>query len=231
MIASCDAGCTYGPEWLSRLVAPIVSRGESYVLGGSCIDMDGATVWDIAAAPLMGIALSPEGKRKSCTARSMAFTKDIWHRVGGFPEDTLLGEDTIFDLRVQKLTAAAYAEGAMALYAPHFTYGTAVNTLARYSAADGALGVRRERFTRMALRCVAQVASLALLPWVSWPFVIVLLTESGFAVERDRSVLGRKAFRALIPRLLFSVSVPWVATYHYLRGAITKSNLPNQQNM
>src|SRR6185369_3618619 len=121
------AGCSYGTEWLSRLVASLISRGHEYVLGGSCIDLAGATVWDIAAAPLMGLALAPEGTRKSCTARSMAFTKEIWHRVGGFPEDTLLGEDTIFDLRVQALTAAAYAKGAMAMYAPHFTYASAVN--------------------------------------------------------------------------------------------------------
>jgi glycosyltransferase involved in cell wall biosynthesis len=231
IIACCDAGCSYGAEWLSRLVAPMISQGQEYVLGGSCIDMAEATVWDIAAAPLMGIALSAEGTRKSCTARSMAFTRDIWLRAGVFPEDTLLGEDTIFDLRVQKLTAVAYAEGAMAMYAPHFTYATAVNTLARYSAADGALGVRQKRFTRMALRCIAQVTALAVSQWSLWPLAFVLLMECVFAVERDRSVLKPKGFRALFPRLIFSLSVPWVTTYHYLRGSITKSNLPNQQNL
>jgi len=230
-IACCDAGCSYDAEWLSRLVAPMISRGEVYVLGGSCIDLAEATVWDIAAAPLMGVSLSPEGRRKSCTARSMAFTKKIWHRVGGFPEDTLLGEDTIFDLRVQKVTAAAYADGAMAMYAPHFTYAKAVNTLARYSAADGALGVRRDRLTRMALRCVAQVVSVAVLRWYWWPLALVMLAEIAFALERDRSVLNPNGFRALIPRMLFSLSVPWVTTYHYLRGTITKSNLPNEQNL
>jgi glycosyltransferase involved in cell wall biosynthesis len=231
VIACCDAGCSYGTEWLSRLVEPITSRGQIYVLGGSCIDLAEATAWDIAAAPLMGIALSPEGTRKSCTARSMAFTKDIWNRVGGFPEDTLLGEDTIFDLRVQKLTGAAYAEGAMAMYAPNFNYATAANTLARYSAADGALGVRRDRLIRMALRCLAQVVSLAVLRWSWWPLAVVLLMEFWFAIERDRTVLKPNGFRALIPRMLFSLSVPWVTTFHYLRGAITKSNLPNQQNL
>jgi glycosyltransferase involved in cell wall biosynthesis len=230
IIACCDAGCSYGAEWLSRLVAPMISQGQEYVLGGSCIDMAEATVWDIAAAPLMGIALSAEGTRKSCTARSMAFTKELWQRVGGFPEDTLLGEDTIFDLRVQKLTSAAYAEGAMAMYAPHFTYATAVNTLARYSAADGALGVRKGRFARMALRCVAMLLVAGLVRWTLWPLAVIAILEFYFAIERDRSVLTAGGIGALLPRLVFSLSVPWVTTFQYMRGALTKSNQPNPQN-
>jgi glycosyltransferase involved in cell wall biosynthesis len=230
VIACCDAGCSYGPEWLARLVAPI-ARGEAYVLGGSYIDASNATVWDIAAAPLMGIALSPEGIRKSCTARSMAFTKELWKRAGGFPEDTLLGEDTIFDLRMQKLTAAAHADSAMALYAPRFTYATAVNTLARYSAADGALGVRKSRLTRMALRCLLMIVAVILLPWSSRLFAVILVVELVIAGERDRSVLRPGGFRALLPRIFFSMSAPWVTTYNYLRGAFTKANLPNEQNL
>jgi glycosyltransferase involved in cell wall biosynthesis len=230
VIACCDAGCSYLPDWLESLVAPIVADKAEYVLGGSCIDPAAATAWDLAAAPLMGIAISPEGIRKSCTARSMAFTKALWQRVGGFPEDTLLGEDTVFDQRAQKLAKAAYATGAMALYAPQLTYLSAANTLARYSAADGALGVRRARFARMALRCIAMIASVLLLPWKAWPIVVVLALEFYFAIERDRSVLRPQGARALLPRILFSLSVPWITVVQYLRGSFTKANLPNQQN-
>jgi glycosyltransferase involved in cell wall biosynthesis len=230
VIACCDAGCSYGTDWLGRLVAPMSSYGAEYVLGGSCIDLADATVWDLAAAPLMGIALSPEGTRKSCTARSMAFTKELWLRVGGFPEDTLLGEDTVFDERSQKVTNAAYAEGAMAMYAPHFTYASAVNTLARYSAADGALGLRKARFARMALRCLVMLLVVIMVRWTVWPLAMLAVLEFYFAVERDRSVLAVSGVRALAPRILFSLSVPWVTTFQYIRGALTKSNPPNPQN-
>jgi glycosyltransferase involved in cell wall biosynthesis len=230
IIACCDAGCSYGPEWLSRLIDPIVKGKAEYVLGGSCIDQNDATLWDIAAAPLMGIAISPQGVRKSCTARSMAFTKAIWERVGGFPEDTLLGEDTIFDQRVQLLTRAEYASSAMALYAPRLTYQSAVHTLARYSAADGALGVRRSRLFRMLLRCAAMISALVLLPWSVWPVVVDVLLEVYFAVERDRSVLTRNGARALFPRIVFSFSVPWVSSFYYLRATFHQGKVINAQN-
>jgi glycosyltransferase involved in cell wall biosynthesis len=230
VIACCDAGCSYGPEWLARLTAPITNAGAEYVLGGSCIATDEATVWDIAAAPLMGIATKSEGTRKSCTARSMAFTRLLWERAGKFPEDTLLGEDTVFDERAQRLTRPAYAEGAMAVYAPQFTYALAIKTLARYSSADGALKLRRARLVRMLLRCFAQATAIALLWWKLWPLVIVAALEFYFAIERDASVLRPKHWRALLPRILFSLSVPWVTVVHYIRGRYTKANLPNQQN-
>lgn len=230
IIACCDAGCSYGPEWLARIADPIIKGNAKYVLGGSCIDQSDATVWDIAAAPLMGIAIAPEGVRKSCTARSMAFTKDVWERVGGFPEDTLLGEDTIFDQRVQRLTPAAYGDSAMAVYAPRLTYKSAIHTLARYSAADGALGVRRSRLFRMLLRCLAMIGALLFVPWSVWPAVAVLLLEIYFAIERDRSVLTWNGARALLPRIVFSFSVPWVSSFYYLRAAFQHGEVINPQN-
>lgn len=231
LIACCDAGCGYDRDWLARLVHPILGSNAEYVLGGSCIDPESATVWDIAAAPLMGIAIEREGVRKSCTARSMAFTRELWKRVGGFPEDTLLGEDTVFDERAQRMTRPSYAEAAMALYSPHFTYSSAINTLARYSAADGSLRVRKSRFVRMLLRCGAMIVAVSWLPWSWWPLAIVAMLEFYFAVERDRSVLTAKRSRALLPRLVFSLSVPWVTVFHYALGTLTKSNVANPQNI
>jgi hypothetical protein len=118
----------------------------------------------------------------------------------------------------------------MAMYAPHFTYATAVNTLARYSAADGALGVRKGRFARMALRCVAMLLVAGLVRWTLWPLAVIAILEFYFAIERDRSVLTAGGIGALLPRLVFSLSVPWVTTFQYMRGALTKSNQPNPQN-
>ena len=42
IVACADAGCTYDPEWLARLTAPIVNGNAEYALGGSCIDPRGA---------------------------------------------------------------------------------------------------------------------------------------------------------------------------------------------
>ena len=231
VIACADAGCVYGPEWLERLTAPIVSGSAEYALGGSCIDAAGRTIWDVASAPFLGIKLWPEEATKSCTARSMAFRKSIWKRVGGFPETVFLIDDTLFDLRVRKVTSPAFVDQAKAVYKPRLGVKTAANQLARYAVADGAAGVRRPRFFRNLARCVVEVLALALLPRTALPLVGVLALETYFAFRLDwRSFPEKHSFRALAARLLFSLIAPWVVAWNYLVGAITKTVEPNAQN-
>ena len=95
IIACADAGCVYDPDWLARLTEPIRNGHAEYALGGSCLDVDGSTAWDIASAPFFGIKLDPNQRTKSCTARSMAFRKDLWQRVGGFPETSLTEDSSL----------------------------------------------------------------------------------------------------------------------------------------
>jgi glycosyltransferase involved in cell wall biosynthesis len=59
LIACADAGCTYAPDWLLNLTAPLVGGEAEYALGGSCLDASGCTVWDVASAPFFSIRLSP----------------------------------------------------------------------------------------------------------------------------------------------------------------------------
>ncbi len=231
IIACCDAGCSYDPDWLVNLTRPLLERGAQYVLGGSRIEPSEATTWDLAAAPLMGVSMTSEGSRRSCTARSMAFSKTLWERAGKFPETTLLGEDTWFDFQARDLVEVAYAENAMALYRPRLSWGGAVGTIARYSAADGALGTRRSRFLKMLLRCLLQVLAVGTLPWRWWLLAIDAVLELYIAFERDRSVLRPSQWRGLVPRLVFSVSVPWITVYYYLRGTRSKAPVLNPQNL
>jgi len=231
VIACADAGCTYVTEWLESLVAPLFAGKAEYVLGGSWIDPEGRTSWDIASAPFLGISLSAEAKTKSCTARSMAFRKEVWERVGGFPETSFLIDDSGFDLRVRKIYQPAFVESAKALYRPHHTLKSAVGQLSRYGFADGVAGIRRPRFFRNLARCVAEVIALVLVPKTTIPLICVLLLELHFALRLDwRSFLQARSGRAVAARLLYSLIVPWVVSWTYVTGSIVKSNRPNAQN-
>jgi glycosyltransferase involved in cell wall biosynthesis len=230
VIACADAGCQYGPPWLANLIAPILSGQANYALGGSYIDAANATTWDIASAPFLGVKLDPQGTRKSCTARSMAMRKSLWEQVGGFPEEQLFGEDTLFDLRARQVTTPAFVAGAMASYRPQFTFRSAAARLGLYANADGVLGVRRTRLMRNLLRCVAQTAAVITLHWTRLPLLAVGLLEIYFAFERDRSVFTRRVLSLLPARLIFSVLAPWIITSNYIRGSVSKVNRPNPQN-
>ena len=231
VIACADAGCQFAPDWVARLTAPILAGESDYSLGGSYIDPAQATVWDIAAAPFLGVKLTPEGVRKSCTTRSMAMRKSLWERVGGFPEVNLFGEDTLFDLRARQFTTPTFPAGAMAQYKPHFTLAAATGKLGLYATSDGVLGVRRARLLRHLLRCAAQLAAVIALRWSFTPLIVDAALELYLAFERDvRGVLNRRFFTVFPARLLFSIMTPWIVTYHHLAGTITKINRANPQN-
>jgi glycosyltransferase involved in cell wall biosynthesis len=231
IIACADAGCTYAPDWLARLTAPLIDSSAEYALGGSCLDPADPSIWDLASAHFFGVRLDPAAPTKSCTARSMAFTKELWQRIGGFPETVFFGEDTLFDLEARRLAPPAFVECAKALYRPQYTFRTACRQLGAYAVSDGILGVRRKRFVRNAARCGSQILALASIPWTVFPLLAVLALELWFAYQADGRTLARYGPRVLATRFLFSVFVPWIVAVNRIRGSLTGKNLLNRQNL
>ncbi len=239
VVACADAGCTYHPGWLANLTAPIFAGQSEYSVGGSYIDLTSvgpasATVWDIASAPFFGVKLNPAAATKSCTARSMAFRKDLWHRVGGFPENVFLGEDTVFDSKVRKLVTPAFPERAKAAYQPRHTFRSALRQMVSYSVTDGVLGGRSARLWRNVARCVAEIVALLATVYSPIPLLCVLALEIYFAFRLDWTDLPKSSLRTLLralgARLMFSLMVPWVVAWYQTAGSITKKNRPNRQN-
>jgi glycosyltransferase involved in cell wall biosynthesis len=230
IVACADAGCTYAPDWLARITAPLIAGTAQYALGGSCIDPVDATVWDLASSHFFGVRLSPSSPTKSCTARSMAFTKELWQRIGGFPESVFFGEDTLFDIEARRLTQPAFVEQAKALYRPQYTFRSACRQLGGYAISDGILGVRRARLFRNAARCILQLLALLSLPWTVIPLLAVLTLEVWFAFQADWRSLARFGPRALLARFLFSILVPWIVALNRIRGSLTGKFQPNKQN-
>jgi glycosyltransferase involved in cell wall biosynthesis len=231
VVACVDAGCTYEPEWLERLTASIRSGQSGYALGGSCIDPEQRTIWDIASAPFFGVKLSADAKTKSCTARSMAFRKELWQRVGGFPEHLLLGEDTVFDLKVRALVRPTFAQRAKAFYRPGLSLRTALKQLARYSVSDGVAGVRPARLMRNLSRCLLEIAVILLASRNVIPLLCVIALEVYYAFRLDWRDLRAAPPWAWTARMLFSLLVPWVVALNQIKGAITKTSQPNPQNL
>jgi glycosyltransferase involved in cell wall biosynthesis len=230
MIATADAGCTYAPDWLRNLTAPMVADKADYALGGSCLDPDDHTLWDLASAPFFSINLNPLAYTKSCTARSMAFMKELWQRLGGFSEEVLVGEDTLFDLEARKRMSPALVNNAKALYHPRNSFRSATHQMARYAVSDGMARVRMPRLFRNAERCLLQVLALASLRWSLVPLLVVLALESWFAFHRDWRFLRPFGLKAVLARFAFSVAVPWVVAVNHIYGLFTTQKQTNRQN-
>ena len=231
VIACADAGCTYAPDWLQNLTARILSGDAEYALGGCCLDPASNTVWDIASAPFFSIKLSASEPHKSCTARSMSFTKDLWKRIGGFPEEVFLGEDTLFDFAARRLAQPDFVANAKAIYRPGNSFVQACRQMARYAFSDGQARVRGSRLARNAARCILQVASIAALPWSVIPLLVVMLIEIIFAFKKDWSYMLHLGIQAVFARLGFSVTTPWVIAVNQLHGRFSATTVLNRQNV
>ncbi len=231
VVACADAGCTYHPDWLANLTAPIFAGEAEYSVGGSYIDSTKSTVWDVASAPFFGVKLNPDAPTKSCTARSMAFRKELWQRAGGFPETVFLGEDTAFDSKVRKLVPPAFAERAKAAYQPRHSFQSAVQQMVSYAVTDGVVGERPARLARNLARCLAEIFAVIALVYSPIPLLCVLALEVYFAFRLDWRDLRKASLPTLTARLLFSLIVPWVVAWYQTVGSITKKDRPNRQNV
>lgn len=230
VIACADAGCRYDEDWAERLTAPLRNDSAEYAVGGSRLDLERASVWDVAAAPFLGVKLAVDEPTKSCTARSMAFTREAWGRVGGFPESLFIGEDVLFDQEMRRGTRVAFARGAKAVYTPKNDLRSAIAQVSSYAVADGVAGLRPARLMRNLFRCLAEVIATALLVLTAWPLLLVFALEVYFAYRLDWRQVRSMGARVLAARLLFSWIVPWVVTWNQVAGSLRKQYRMNRQN-
>lgn len=233
IIACADAGCHYNPNWLELLTKPILEGQADYTIGGSCFDKKGQTIWDVAAAPFLGLDLPGLGMpmTPTGTARSLAFTKKIWSEIGGFSERTLCGEDTEFQKRLQKKGKSLFVPEAPAIYLEHFNLRETIERIYRYAQADGLNKLCFGRFLRMLGRSAWGLASLLLLKKYWQPLALYALVELLFALKHDYKGMLAKEYRPyLFARYILSLLVPYLFIYSYIIGMRGRANQKNAQN-
>jgi hypothetical protein len=160
----------------------------------------------------------------------MAFTRNLWGEIGGFPEHVLLGEDTLFDLKARQRTTPAFVATAKALYGPNFTLQSALEKTARYAAVDGQARVRWARLFRNVERCVFELAALVALRWSMIPLLAVLVFELWVAFRFDWKELRRHGLGAVAARFVVSLATPWVVAAGHIRGLLSNKQVINPQN-
>ncbi len=107
IIAITDAGCVPHKDWLTRLCSKfqIGEAGKNIVVAGG-YNMVTRNNFEKAESVFLGVITKNMDKDYMPSARSMAFTKSIWKKAGGFPEK--LGntaEDTLFNVELVKAGA------------------------------------------------------------------------------------------------------------------------------
>jgi glycosyltransferase involved in cell wall biosynthesis len=137
LIACTDAGLTLDPCWLKRIVAPL-EQGTADMVGG---------FFQPAPHSLFELALAATNYRQREEidpatflpfGKSVAFRKDVWEQVGGYPEWASHCEDLLFALALQRMGCRfAFAPDALVYFRPRSSLRAFARQYFLYARGDG----------------------------------------------------------------------------------------------
>jgi len=106
IITTTDSGCRARTDWLDKLVCPFEEDPDVEFVAGF-YQIEGSTLLEqvVGLATMRGQLDPVRPETFNPSARSMACTKGLWSRVGGWPEWVCFSEDTLFDHKVRCVNA------------------------------------------------------------------------------------------------------------------------------
>ena len=227
VLAVTDADCILEPEWLERILSPI-ERGA---------DVSAGFYRPLASTPLQRWAAATsipdrEELRPGWmpSSRSIAFRREAWEVVGGYPEWLEVGEDMWFDHRlVERGMRIDLAPDAVVVWRIREGLAATWRQYTRYAEGDGLAGMYPERHAiRFATYAFAGVAAAG-----RSRLLLALAALGGLAYAR--TPLRRAWRRASGPgaRAGAGIGVPLMMAYidaakmwGYVRGLARRSRLP-----
>jgi glycosyltransferase involved in cell wall biosynthesis len=196
VIAATDAGVRLDPRWLERLVAQDHFAHAQVVAGFFLPDVH--TPFEIA----MGATVLPQlddvqPGRFLPSSRSVAFTKEAWQAVGGYPEWLDYCEDLIFDFTLlEKYGPFAFAPEAIAHFKPRGSLKSFYKQYYLYARGDGKANLWLKRHLIRYGTYLIGVPAIALLSKISPWFMLLYAVGAAFYLKRPYQRL-RPALRQL----------------------------------
>ena len=197
ILAATDLGCQLTPTWLERIVAPFEDDPAMQVVAGWYVALERGRTKQRRRWPSLD---QVEPDRFIPSSRSIAFTRQAWAAVGGYPEWlTLTGEDTWFALELRRFCERwAFVPEAVVEWNAPATMTAYWRKIHAWSVGDGESSVAAGGYWRSSRRiagvavCAAVAVGLAAAatlgaepPW--W-----MLASAGLAAAAVAAVIGRR---------------------------------------
>lgn len=153
VIACTDAGVWLDRNWLEQLIAPFEEevlnqeRGVKAAAGFFVPEVSGSFQMAMGATVLPKVE-EIDPTRFLPSSRSVAYSKALWKKVGGYPEWLDYCEDLVFDLRIATEAdepAFAWAPQAIAYFRPRANLKTFWRQYYLYARGDGKADLWRFR--------------------------------------------------------------------------------------
>lgn len=180
IIAVTDAGVILSPDWLEKLIRPIL-QSESAVVSG-WFEPDPYTDFEV----VMGATVLParneiDPDKFLPSSRSVAFSRTAWEAVGGYPEWLDYGEDLVFDRALREIYGPFPFEGrAVVYFRPRGSLRSFFRQYYYYARGDGKANLWPGR------HLIRYLTYLVLLPFIlrliwreKWPGWLLMLLGIG----------------------------------------------------
>ncbi len=170
-IVSIDSGCLAEPSWLGRISEPLLA-GADWVAG--FYRPEGDTSLSTAIGLTM-VFVEDEVVFPDFTpsARSMAFRRDLWAEVGGFPESEQFAEDTAFGEALASAGhQAVFVPEAVVEWRPPSSLVSQARTLFSWGRGDGHLGLRSINYRHLFPRFLG--AGALALAAIAYPLLLLV---------------------------------------------------------
>jgi len=183
VIAATDAGVRLDPQWLEKLIERLT---PTQVVSAGFFLPDVHTPFEIA----MGATVLPQledvkPEKFLPSSRSVAFTKEAWQVVGGYPEWLDYCEDLIFDFALlKKYGSFAFAPKAIAHFKPRSSLKSFFTQYYLYARGDGKANLWLKRHLVRYGTYLVGVPAIALLSAISPWFLLLYVIGAVLYLKR-----------------------------------------------
>lgn len=146
LVAVTDAGVRLKPDWLRLIAGPLIDGTADVVAG--FFEPDPHTLFETALGATVLPSLDDvQAASFLPSSRSIAFRKDVWQQVAGYPEWLDYCEDLIFDINLRSTpdVRVVFEPRAVVRFRPRPNLGAFVRQYFRYARGDGKADLWRMR--------------------------------------------------------------------------------------
>ena len=103
LIAVTDGGVELKQDWLENLFNSFKYNKDAEVVGGFSLPLYKSWFERTISCLFMPQVNEINPKKFMPSSRSIAFKKDVWEKVGGYPEELNIGEDMFFNFKLKSI--------------------------------------------------------------------------------------------------------------------------------
>jgi len=223
IIASTDAGCKLHPRWFENIIKPFEEDPSVDVVSGVYLPWYENEFQEVAGYIIFPEVDKLDPKKFLPSSRSVAFKKEAWRLIGGYPECLYTAEDTLFDLKLRKMGMKfALARNAIVYWRIRRNLKGIFKQYFNYAKGDGIALIRLKKFILL-YSLLMFLIGLIMLFWDKlfiW-ITIASLVLVGLWYKWVRKV-KRKNFRRIMYGYLVTLAIVLGLCIGYIVGLINR---------